>query len=336
LLVWLEFIFCAGLIVVCGTNLSKYGDIIAEKTGLGRAWIGLILLASITSLPELMTGISSVSLAGLPNLTAGDIMGSCVFNLLILALLDPMDRSSPIFSRVGQSHLLSGGFGVLLMGIAAVSIMTGTVIPSLGHIGFATPVIIIVYAVGMRAVYLYEKRFINNLVATAVQAPRYPEVTLGKAAVMYGVNAVAVVAVALALPFIAGRIALSTGLGTTFIGTVFVAIATSLPELVVSISAFRMGAPDLAIGNIFGSNMFNILILAVDDIFYLRGPLLSSVTPAHASTALMAILMTAVALVALTYRHDKKAFLRFGWDSVAMIFMGALTFYFQYMLLGER
>jgi cation:H+ antiporter len=72
LLLWLEFIFCAGIIIICGTNLSKYGDIIAEKTGLGRAWIGLILLATITSLPELMTGISSVAIAGLPDITAGD------------------------------------------------------------------------------------------------------------------------------------------------------------------------------------------------------------------------------------------------------------------------
>lgn len=336
MLLWLEFITCSVIIIICGTNLSKYGDIIAEKTGLGRAWIGLILLASITSLPELVTGISSVSFAGLPNLTAGDILGSCVFNLVILALLDPMDKSSPIFSRVGQSHLLSGGFGVLLIGISAVSIMAGGLVPSVGHIGLYTPVIILVYAVGMRAVYFYEKRFINRLVAEAVETPRYPEKTLHRAAVLYAANAVIVVAVALALPFIAGRLAVTTGLGTTFMGTVFVAMTTSLPEVVVSVSAVRMGAPDLAIGNLFGSNMFNILILAVDDIFYFKGPLFSNIEAAHASTALMAILMTAVALVGLTYRHDRKAFLRLGWDSISMLVIGGLTVYFQYMMLGER
>lgn len=336
MLLWLVFIFCAGTIIICGTNLSKYGDIIAEKTGLGRAWIGLILLATITSLPELMTGISSVSFAGLPDLTAGDIMGSCVFNLMILALLDPMDKSSPIFSRVGQSHLLSGGFGVLLIGISAVSMMTVGLIPSVGHIGLYTPVIIIVYIIGIRAVYFYEKRFINRLVAEAVETPRYQETTLRKAAVLYAVNAVIVVAVAVALPFIAGRLAVTTGLGTTFMGTVFVAMTTSLPEVVVSVSAVRMGAPDLAIGNLFGSNMFNIVILAIDDIFYLKGPLFSNISAAHASTAMMAILMTAVALVALTYRHERKAFLRFGWDSLTMIAMGLLTVYFQYMMSGER
>jgi cation:H+ antiporter len=336
LLLWLEFIFCAGIIIICGTNLSKYGDIIAEKTGLGRAWIGLILLATITSLPELMTGISSVAIAGLPDITAGDIMGSCVFNLVILALLDPMDKSSPIFSRVGQSHLLSGSFGVLLIGIAAVSMMMSGLVPSVGHIGLYTPVIIIVYAVGIRAVYFYEKRFINKLVAEAVETPRYPETTLRKAAVLYAANAVIIVAVAVALPFIAGRLAVTTGLGTTFMGTVFVAITTSLPELVVSIAAVRMGAPDLAIGNLFGSNMFNIVILAIDDIFYLKGPLFSDISAAHTSTAMMAILMTAVALAGLTYRQDKKSFSRFDWDSIAMLAMGLLTVYFQYSMSGER
>lgn len=336
MLLWLEFITCSAIIIVCGTNLSKYGDIISEKTGFGRAWIGLILLASITSLPELVTGVSSVSFAGLPNLTAGDILGSCVFNLLILAMLDPMDKSSPIFSRVGQSHLLSGGFGVLLIGTSAVSIMLGGSIPSVGHIGLYTPVILIVYAVGIRAVYLYEKRFIDRLVAEAMEKPIYPEATLRKAALMYAINAVIVVAVALVLPFIAGRLAVTTGLGTTFMGTVFVAVTTSLPEVVVSVSSVRMGAPDLAIGNLFGSNMFNIVILAVDDILYLKGPLFSNISKAHAPTALMAILMTAVALIGLTYRHDKKAFLRFGWDSVTMLAIGVLTIYFQYMMLGER
>jgi len=76
---WFEFIVCSGVIVFCGTLLAKYGDIIAEKTGMGRAWIGLILMASVTSLPELITGISSVTIANTPDIALGDIMGSCVF-----------------------------------------------------------------------------------------------------------------------------------------------------------------------------------------------------------------------------------------------------------------
>lgn len=78
-LLFAEFMIIAAVIVVCGTQLSKYGDMIAEKTGLGRAWTGLIILASITSLPELITGVSSVAFADLPDIAAGDIMGSLYF-----------------------------------------------------------------------------------------------------------------------------------------------------------------------------------------------------------------------------------------------------------------
>ncbi|MEK7789952.1 MAG: sodium:calcium antiporter, partial [Planctomycetota bacterium] len=82
---WFGFIVCTAVIVYSGTKLAKYGDIIAEKTGLGRMWIGVVLMASVTSLPELVTGISSVTYAGVPDIAVGDVLGSCVFNMLILA-----------------------------------------------------------------------------------------------------------------------------------------------------------------------------------------------------------------------------------------------------------
>ena len=96
MLLWLGFIVCTTAIVYAGTRLAKYGDIIAEKTGLGRAWIGLVLMASVTSLPELVTGISSVTYADVPDIAVGDVLGSCVFNMLILAILDTMYRPAPI------------------------------------------------------------------------------------------------------------------------------------------------------------------------------------------------------------------------------------------------
>lgn len=324
-----EFILIAAIIVVCGTRLSRYGDMIAEKTGLGGAWTGLILMASITSLPELITGISSVAFANLPNIAAGDIMGSCVFNLMILAMLDPMDKCKPIFSRVGQSHLISAGFGIALIGLASASILLSDFIPSLSHIGAYTPVFLAVYIIGIRMVYFYEKKYITDLASE--RARRYDGVTLKRAVAMYSLNALIVVAVATALPFVAGSIAKETGLGSSFVGTVLVAITTSLPELVVSIAALRIGAPDLATGNILGSNMFNILILGIDDLAYLKGPLLSDISRTHALTGLMAILMTAIALISMTYRHEKKAW-SLGWDSLSMLAIGSLSMYLAYLM----
>ena len=80
-LLWIALILCTSVIVYAGTRLSKYGDMIAEKTGLGGTWIGVVLLASVTSLPELVTGISSVTYAWVPDIAVGNVIGACVSNL---------------------------------------------------------------------------------------------------------------------------------------------------------------------------------------------------------------------------------------------------------------
>ena len=87
---WAMYAACTALIVFSGSKLSRYGDILAGKTGLGRTWIGVVLMASVTSLPELITGLGSVTYAGVPDIAVGDVLGSCAFNLLILALLEEL------------------------------------------------------------------------------------------------------------------------------------------------------------------------------------------------------------------------------------------------------
>src|SRR4030065_203122 len=134
MLLWIGFIICTTIIFYSGSKLSKYGDILAEKTGLGRAWIGVVLMASVTSLPELVTGISSVTYAGVPDIAAGDVLGSCVFNMLILAVLDAIYRPMPISAKAHYGHVLSAGFGILLLGIVATALFLGERLQPLGWI----------------------------------------------------------------------------------------------------------------------------------------------------------------------------------------------------------
>jgi len=94
--IWASLFACLAVIGVAGVRLSRYGDIIAEKSGLSRGWVGLILLATVTSLPELVTGLSSVTIAQVPDIAVGDIMGSCVFNLLIIVVLDFLYRKESV------------------------------------------------------------------------------------------------------------------------------------------------------------------------------------------------------------------------------------------------
>ena len=108
--------------------------------------------------------------------------------------------------------------------------------------------------------------------------------TLKQAVTRYSGAAGIVVGAALWLPFVGKSIAEPMGWHQSFVGTIFIAFATSVPEIAVTIGALRIGAIDMAIGNLLGSNLFDILILAIDDILYLPGPILSYVSPSHAVT----------------------------------------------------
>jgi cation:H+ antiporter len=307
---------------------------IAEKTGLGGTWIGLILLATVTSLPELITGISAVTVAQVPNIAIGDLLGSCVFNLVIIVVLDFLHRTESVYTRASQGHILSAGFGVILIGFVGFNLLLGNQHERfvLGHIGSYTPAILLLYAFAMRTIFRYEQRQMVEYLEEAVE--RYPQVTLRQAELRYALAALMVVGMGIWLPFLGTRLADAMGWHKTFVGTLFVAFATSVPELIVAISAARIGALDMAIGNLFGSNLFDILIVAVDDLFYLPGPILSRVTPVHAVSAFSAIMMTGVAIVGLLYRSRTRLFKSVGWASLLLFSIYLLNTYVLY-LYGE-
>lgn len=330
MLLWTEFIICTVLIFYSGTRLAKYGDIIAEKTGLGRTWVGFVIMASVTSLPELATGVGSVTYADVPDIAVGDVLGSCVFNLLILALLDLVQRETPIKSKAHHGHMLAAGFSILLLAMTGTWISAGKPLLTFGWIGFYSVIFIVIYFAGMKAVYSYEKRQLARFIVGMAEELRYETVSTRHAVIKYSVNALVVIIAAVLLPRVGEGLATATGLGQTFVGNIFIAISTSLPEVVVSTAAVKMGAIDLAIGNLLGSNCFNILILAVDDFLYVKGPLLFHVNKFHAISALSAIAMTSLVCIGITYRSEKKPLL-LAWDSVGILIFFVVNLMLLYM-----
>ena len=325
MLIWLELLLCLAVIGYAGYYLSRYGDIIAEKTGMSASWVGLILLSTATSLPELATGISSVTFANAPNIAVGDVLGSTVFNLAILVLLDKLYRRETIYSRAAQGHILSASLGSLLIAFAGFSLLLdhAGMSPALGHVGLYSPFIVLVYLVAMRAVYSYERRTVSEY--TEVSADRYAEVTLRSAVKGYALAATAVVIVGSWLPFVAKDISDLMGWGRSFVGTLLVAGVTSTPEAAVTISALRIGALDMAIANLLGSNMFDIIILAVDDLFYTKGPLLAHVDASHALTAFTAVMMSSLVAVGLTFRPLGRVVLGLTWVSLGLVMLYVLN-----------
>lgn len=328
---WFAFAICVLLIVAAGVKLCHYGDIIADKTGLGGTWVGLIMVATVTSLPELATGVASVTAAAAPDIAVGDVLGSCVFNLLIVVILDLMHRGESVYRSASQGHILAGAFGIMLIGFAGFNIVlaaNGTSF-QFGHVGIYSPFILVIYAVAVRTVYRYERRQIAEFPSEADE--RHPHITVARAALYYTAAAVVVIGAGVALPFVAKQLALQMGWSQSFVGTLFVAFATSLPEMVVTVAALRIGAVDMAIGNLFGSNLFNILVLVVDDVVYLEGPLLSHISPVHAMSAFSALMMTGVAIGGLLYRPRARVFRTVGWTSIMLFVVYVLNSYVLYL-----
>ena len=330
-LVWLSLFASLAVIGVAGFKLTRYGDVIAEKSGMSRGWVGLILLATVTSLPELVTGLSAVTIARVPDIAVGDVLGSCVFNLLIIVVLDFLYRKESIYTRARQGNVLAAGYGIALIGFTGFNLLlyrSGT-FPSLGHVGLYSPVILLLYLLAMRSLYQYEKTQLKDYVEDRVE--RQPDMSLKQAIKGYGLAALAVVAAGIWLPFIARDLALAMAWEQSFVGTLLVAAVTSAPEVVVTLAALRLGAVDLAIGNLFGSNLFNIAILAIDDLFYLPGPLLADVSLLHATSAFSAMMMSGLAVVGLVLRPTSRIFRTVSWISLLLLVIYLLNTWFLYL-----
>jgi len=317
--VWLKFVLCLAIILFAGTKLARYGDVIAEKTGLGRLWIGLVLLAFITSIPELTTGISAVALVKVPDLAMGTLMGSCIFNLLILAVLDVVHRRTPVLSDARKSHIMSSVAGILLIGFTAITIFVGVKFSglALGWVGLPSILIIILYLVAVRLMFVSERK--RRLALPSGEPQQYGALSMRTVWLKFALAAAAVIGAGIWLAYIGDEIDQVTGLGATFVGSLFLAFTTSVPELALTVAAVRLGAVDLAVADVLGANMINIAKIFILDLFYTEGSLIAAVSNSHLMTALVAVVMTIVVIFALLFRRRRKTFVFISWYGVLLI-----------------
>ncbi|GAB2178248.1 sodium:calcium antiporter [Dongia sp. agr-C8] len=309
-MIWLGFIVCMALIFFGGRRLSRLADALAARTGIEGSWIGLTLLSSITSAPELMTGLASVTLADAPDIAMGDIMGSCAFNVAILALVHfTVRRQTPLFAELGGHHVLPAAFSAMLIGVVTMELAARQFGVHLQFLqtGAFVPVVLVLYMLGMRMIF---RDSATTRASSDMQAatPADAEVPLSPLLAQIAFAGAAVIAGGVGLPFVATDIADTLGWSHSFVGTLLVAAVTSAPEITVTLAAARIGALDMAVANVFGSNMFNIVVIAIDDLAYRPGPLLAAVNPAHAFSGLTAIVMTTLAIIGLSYRRASGAY----------------------------
>jgi cation:H+ antiporter len=319
-LAWLLLQFLAGAAAIgyAGYVLSRSAENLARHHGWGQGWVGLVLLATVTSLPELSSGISAVAWVGQPDLAVGDVLGSCVFNLLLLVLVDALQRKQPMYGAASSTHLLTAAFGVVMLGFVTLSLLLAAHAPRLFHLGWYSPMMIALYLLAAACVNRHERT-----VPAAAPPDAPPAIDPQRTWRAFALAALMVAVAGSWLPDVADHLARAVGLSHSVVGTLMLAAATSLPELAVTLAALRLGAPDLAIGNLLGSNLFNVVVLAIDDAAYLRGPLLVDVSATHVGTAVTAMTMTGLVLIGLVLQPRGRVLRTISWVGIGLVAMYA-------------
>ncbi len=332
MLLFIQVILCIILVIFVGSKLSQTADVLAEKTGLGRTWVGGILLAGATSLPELATGVGAVAWLNAPDLAVGGIFGSCLFNLLILGVLDIFCGGDPLLKRAQISHGLAASFGCVMLGVAAGGMLMAEngANFTLGWVGVPSMFLMMLYAVSAQTIAQFEIRRRNEVRHEEAEMYQYEHIKPQKAYVMFALSSIGIVVLGVWLAYLGEEVAIVTGLGESFVGALLLAAATSLPEVVASLTALKLDAIDLAVSNVFGSNLFNLAILGSYDLFYLRGNLLNNVGQIHILTAIVAMVMTSVAIIGLIYNATRRTRLYITWDGITLIILYVAGMYAVY------
>lgn len=317
-MIWVEFFVSAAVIVLAATQLAKYGDIIAVRTRLGGMFIGILLLAGATSLPEVLTTISALS-QGVPNLAAGNLMGSNMFNMLMLALIDVAGQQQRILRKAALKHALSGSLAVLMIAIVVFFILAKIEI-QVGWIGLDSILLMLAYVVAISLI----QQSASPIAAIEPEIPeKFPSLLRGILGFLAAAGVLAVITPLMVRS--SASIAEVTGLGTSFVGTTLVAIVTSLPEMVTTLAALKLGADDMAIGNLFGSNMFNMFALGLTDLFFLQGRFLSVIDPAFLLVSMIGLIMTVMALIGNLARIERRLwFLEVDALALILVYAGGL------------
>jgi cation:H+ antiporter len=334
------FTVAAGFVWAAGTRLTGYLDGIANQTGIGRAFIGMLFLGGVTSLPE-VAAVSTAAWTGNAALATNNLLGSVAINVMLIAVADAVLGRDALTSVVASpATMLQGTLDIIVLALVAIAILTGDV--AILGVG-AWPVLLSLACI---AGFWLSSRYSSGA-PWQVTSPGGKQAEEGRAErrsddeprlsslILKCVAAGVVILVAgYLLSRSAEAIAESTGVGSGFIGLVLVGFATSLPEVSSIAEAVRRRRYDMALGNIFGTNLLTVALLLLVDVLYSGGPVLNEAGRFEAVAALLGTVLTGIFLVGLLERQN-KTFLRMGYDAVAGIATFAAGLVVLYFLQGQ-
>ncbi|REJ10240.1 sodium:calcium antiporter [Halobacillus trueperi] len=319
---FLIFAISAIVVVLAAVQLNRYGDVISQKSKLSGAVVGTFLIAGATSLPELTTSLTAVYIDN-PDIAVGNMLGSNVFNVLILAAVDLIYRKQKMFNSIEKKqHLPSAIAGIIFTLVVVVSLFMSSTL-SLFNIGIEMFILVGLYILTVRFFENEEAEQMDEAAATG------KDISLKAASIGFAISAIVVFAAGSALSISGDQLAQQTGMSSSFVGSFLIAASTSLPELVTVLVAFKMGNYDMAVGSILGSNLFNLQLLAITDLFYQNGPILSATSEGNLPIALLFIGMM-VLTIFMMVRKKVESFSRYAAPSLLIVVMYFVSSYFLF------
>lgn len=326
------FVFALGatLVWIAGTKLSAYVDLFAERTGIGKAFAGALLLGGATSLPELATTLTA-SYSGAAELAGSNLLGGVVMQIAVLALMDALVlRGRPLTLFAPRSSLLMVGVMLIaLIALASAAVASGERF-SVASIGLWPVILFAAYVASMWVIYRYEgepRWEPRGDIAQPPQSARdlkdahdqaYHDVSTSRIFRYFAVACAFVLLGGFLVARTGESIAAQTGVGQSFIGATLLALATSLPEVSTTYSAVRFGAYSMAAANILGTNSLEIALFLPAELAYRDGPIFDAMNPKSTFLASLGIIATSLYLWGILERRD-KTILGMGVDSFAVL-----------------
>lgn len=322
----LVFLASSTFVIFAGIGLARFGDELAEKTGWGTLWVGTLLVSIATSLPELTVNISAVWLEDAPDLALGNVFGADMINVFVLAVVALMFGMRNLFENQGRDTQILVLLGIGMVTLAMILGASGDV--KLGPTSLGGLVLIVAYFAGMRAVY---KAGRTEMHAADIPSPKG---SARNAWIGFGISVLVVIIAGRFLASSADSIAEISGISKSFVGVLLVSIVTTLPEASVTIAATLRKSYGIVIGNVYGSNAFNVSIVFFADLFYDKGPLLGTMATTHYVAAAGALgLMTMGYVILRSCQTQAMAWGRVLIPAIPIVYVGALYLVFT---LGQR
>ncbi|PLX70806.1 MAG: sodium:calcium antiporter [Denitrovibrio sp.] len=318
---YILFLLSAAVVIFAGVKLSEYGDALAEVTGIGRSFIGITLLALFTSLPELISTIGALTLVDNPDLAFGNVYGSNMFNMLTIFLLDAYFRKTDVYSGISESNILTALYAAIVTIFSALGFYINIYI---GPISVVTLVVLMLF--------IYSSYISYKVIEKDEEESNGVTLTLSGVVLRMGAAAFAIVLAGLMLSKSADAIAISTGLGGSFVGSFFLAVVTSLPEVAACYGAIRIGSVNMAMGNLFGSNLFNIAIIPVADLIYVKGPIFQYVSKGHITAAIFATVAILIPIAAIRERNFRTKIFGVTFHSYIIVLLYMVYSVYIYMV----